>query len=162
MSTWRISWEVAASRPRSGDPSLRVSGDTQSRACARSPRAHLGRRPPLDACLAHTYTHCTGAAAAGRAWHRCHRSSSSLRPPNSGLPFWQSPSLPGPRSPPTPCQTARRALLPFVPHPEFRIPHWRASGPAANVSRISEIRLTCFGFAQKTIKKCKVDTEGGV
>ena len=72
-------------------------------------------------------------------------------PSPKSLPFWQSPPRPGPRSP-----------LPFTPHPEFRGPHSRASGPPANVSRISEIRLTCFGCAQKTIKKCKVDTEGGV
>lgn len=34
----------------------------------RSPRAHFGRPPPRQfACVAHTHTHRSGAAAAGRA-----------------------------------------------------------------------------------------------
>ena len=57
-------------------------------------------------------------------------------PSPQSLPSWQSPPLPGPRSP-----------LRFIPHPEFRTPHLGASVPPANVSLISEIRLTCFGCA---------------
>jgi len=82
-------------------------------------------------------------------------------PSPKSLPFWQSPPLPG--SPvafasPLDAPSCSRQRDPHsTPSPKSPVP-----SPSPFVSLISEIRLTCFGCAQKSIKKCKVDTEGGV